>query len=196
MCKDKNIFIDLIKLQLNKNQLGEKMLEGFLGPVIIMLMRICDVTVGTFRTILVVQGRKYLAGLAGFFEVLIWVFAIRFIFQHLEHIPNLFGYAIGFGLGNVLGISLEQRIGLGYVQLNIISMLHADIIVDKLRESQFGATLIPGEGGSGGVAMIYCVVPRKMQREVIRLIESIDKKSFISVQSAIPYRGYLHGARK
>ncbi len=97
------------------------MLFGILGPFIIMLMRICDVTIGTLRTILVVQGRKYLAGIAGFFEVLIWVFAIRFIMEHLDNIANLFGYAAGFALGNIIGITLEQRIGLGFVQLNIIS---------------------------------------------------------------------------
>jgi uncharacterized protein YebE (UPF0316 family) len=172
------------------------MFEGFIGPILIMLMRIVDVTIGTFRTILVVQGRKYLAGITGFLEVLIWVFAIRFIFQHLDNVYNLFGYAIGFGLGNLLGISLEQKIGLGFVQLNIISLLDADRIANTLRQSKFGVTILPGEGGSGGVSVIMCVVPRKEQRKIVDLIESIDKKAFISVQSALPYRGFMHGARK
>ena len=65
------------------------------GALLIMMMRICDVTIGTFRTILIVQGRKLLAGTAGFFEVLIWVFAIRFVFQHLDNLANFFGYAVG-----------------------------------------------------------------------------------------------------
>ena len=45
------------------------MLESILGAFIIMVMRICDVSIGTMRTILVVQGRKYFAGLAGMIEV-------------------------------------------------------------------------------------------------------------------------------
>ena len=45
------------------------MFDGILGAIVIMSLRICDVTIGTFRTILVVQGRRFLAGLAGFFEV-------------------------------------------------------------------------------------------------------------------------------
>ena len=56
--------------------------------LLIMCMRICDVSIDTFRMILVVQGKKYLAGTAGFFEVLIWIFAIRFIMQHLDNIAN------------------------------------------------------------------------------------------------------------
>jgi uncharacterized protein YebE (UPF0316 family) len=73
------------------------MFDTIAGAVLIMLMRVGDVSIGTIRTILIVQGKKYLAGIAGFFEVLIWVFAIRFIFQHLDNHANLFGYALGFG---------------------------------------------------------------------------------------------------
>ncbi len=172
------------------------MFETFLGPVLIMLMRIGDVSIGTFRTILVVQGRKYLAGIAGFFEVLIWVFAIRFIMQNLEFLPNLFGYAAGFALGNVIGITIEQKIGLGFVQLNIISRHFTDQIANMLRKSRYGLTILPGEGGSGGVAIIVMIAPRKHQKNLIKKVEEIDSKAFITVNHALPYRGFFHGARK
>ncbi|HPI37896.1 MAG TPA: DUF5698 domain-containing protein [Ignavibacteriaceae bacterium] len=166
------------------------------GALLIMMMRICDVTIGTFRTILIVQGRKLLAGTAGFFEVLIWVFAIRFVFQHLDNLANFFGYAVGFGIGNILGITLEQKVGLGYVQFNIISKLFPDQIADALRKSKYGVTILPGEGGSGGVAILMCIAPRKHQKRIIEIIEDIDKTAFINIQSSIPYRGFMHGARK
>lgn len=166
------------------------------GALLIMGMRICDVSIGTIRTILVVQGRKYLAGITGFVEVLIWVFAIRFIFQHLDNTYNLFGYAIGFGIGNLLGISIEQKIGLGYIQLNIISKHFTDKIADALRTNKYGATIMPGEGGSGGVAVIIVIAKRKSQNKVMKLIESIDPEAFITIQSSIPYRGFIHGSRK
>jgi hypothetical protein len=35
-----------------------------------------------------------------------------------------------------------------------------------------------------------------MQRKIINIIEDIDKNSFITVQHALPYRGFMHGARK
>lgn len=172
------------------------MLDALLGALLIMSMRICDVTIGTIRTILVVQGKKYLAGFAGFFEVLIWVFAIRFIMQNLDVILNLFGYATGFAIGNILGITIEQKIGLGYVQINIISRYFTDSIANALRTSRYGVTILPGEGGSGGVAVIVVIISRKVQRKVIQLIESIDKDAFITVQHSLPYRGFVHGSRK
>lgn len=83
------------------------MLKSIAGGLFIMFMRICDVSIGTIRTILVVQGKKYLAGIAGSIEVLIWILAKSFIFQNLDQIPNIFGYSLGFGLGNILSINIK-----------------------------------------------------------------------------------------
>ncbi len=172
------------------------MIESFYGAFIIMLMRICDVTIGTIRTILVVQGKKYYAGLAGTIEVLIWVFAIRYIFQHLDHIQNLFGYAIGFGLGNILGISIEQKIGFGFAQLNIISKKASSQIAEALRKGKYAVTVLPASGISGEISILVIIVPRKNQKKIITLIESIDENAFITVQHSLPYRGFFHGSRK
>ncbi len=49
--------------------------------------------------------------------------------------------------------------------------------------------LLRGRGGTGGVSIIVLITPRKNQREVIKLIESIDKNAFITVQHSLPYRG-------
>ena len=166
------------------------------GAVLIMCMRICDVSIDTFRMILVIQGKKYLAGTAGFFEVLIWIFAIRFIMQHLDNIANLFGYATGYGLGNIIGITIEQKIGLGHVQLSVISRHYTDLIADTLRKSKYGVTILPGEGGSGGVSIIVLITPRKSQRKVINLIESIDPNAFITIQYSLPYRGFMKFTRR
>ena len=172
------------------------MIDSLFGSILIMCMRICDVGLGTMRTILVVQGKKYYAGMAGFFEVLIWVFAIRYIFQHLDYIPNLFGYVVGFTIGNIIGITIEQKIGLGFAQLTIISKHYTDKIADTLRKSRFGVMILPGEGGAGGVSIIVLIVPRNKQKKIVELIESIDKDAFITIQHSLPYRGFRHGARK
>jgi len=171
------------------------MIGIILGALLIMCMRICDVTIDTIRLILVVQGRKYLAGIAGFFEILIWIFAIRYVMQHLDVILNLFGYATGFGLGNVIGITIEQKIGFGFAQLNVISRHFTDEIANELRKMRHGVTILPAEGGTGGVSIIVVITPRKVQRQVISLIESIDNKAFITVQHSVPYRGFMHGGK-
>lgn len=172
------------------------MFESILGALLIMAMRVCDVSIGTMRTILVVQGRKYFAAATGFFEVLIWVFAIRFVMQQLDNVYNLIGYAAGFAIGNIIGITIEQKIGLGFVQLNVISMHATDAIADKLRKMKQGVTILPAEGASGGRSIIMVIAARKHQKKLIKQIEEVDNNAFITVQHSLPYRGFIHGARK
>jgi hypothetical protein len=45
-------------------------------PLGIVFIRICDVSLGTLRIVLISKGHKYLAPILGFFEVLIWLLAI------------------------------------------------------------------------------------------------------------------------
>jgi len=171
-------------------------MENILGALLIMGLRMIDVSLGTFRTILVVQAKKYLAASVGFFEVLIWIFAMRYIFQNLDNIYNLVGYALGFSLGNILGIALEEKIALGYVQVNIISLYYADKIADELRKAKFGVTILPAEGGSGGMSLLVILIRRRDLKSAKKIIDKIDKKSFMTVQHSRPYRGFIHGSRK
>ncbi len=160
-----------------------------------MCLRIIDVSIGTIRTLFTVQGRKFQAGALGFVEVTIWVFAIRHIMLHLDNIFNIFGYSTGFAFGTIIGITMEQKLGTGFNQLYVISMYFADKIADELRKSNIGVTILPGEGTRGGVAILLIIITRKRQKELIKLIENIDPKAFISIQSAIPYRGYISPRR-
>lgn len=171
------------------------MIETVGGAILIAFMRICDVTIGTFRTITVVQGRKYQAAVAGFFEVLIWIFAMRYIVQHLDNIYNLIGYALGFSLGNILGISLEEKVALGYVQVNIISPHKSEVIAKILREKKFGVTILPAEGKSGELSILIAIIKRKFLQDLMKTVEVIDKRAFITIQSSRPYRGFIHGSR-
>lgn len=171
------------------------MFTTLIGAFLIMVMRICDVTIGTFRTIMVVQSKKYHAAIAGFFEVLIWILAMRYIVKHMDNTYNLIGYALGFALGNILGITLEQRVALGYVQVNIVSRNHKDEIADELRKSKFGVTILPAEGKSGELSILIAIIKRKLLDDLMKKVESIDKNAFITVQTSRPYRGFLHGSR-
>lgn len=171
------------------------MLNLFLGAAFIALMRVCDVTIGTFRTLLVVQGRKYLAAVAGFFEVSIWLLAMRYIFLHLDNVYNFIGYATGFALGNILGITLEQKVALGYVQVNIVSRNHSAEIASKMRDSKFGVTILPAEGKSGELSILFAIIKRKNLDALMKITESIDKRAFVTVQASMPFRGFIHGSR-
>lgn len=164
---------------------------NILGALFIMCLRIIDVSIGTVRTLMVVQGRKLYAGILGAIEVTVWLIAIRHIMIHLDNVWNILGYSIGFGLGNIIGITIEQFFGIGFIQVYIVSIHHADKLALELRKNKFGVTILPAEGGSSGYAILVVLLERKRQKELLKIIDEIDPKAFISIQSAIPYRGYF-----
>jgi len=165
------------------------------GMFFIFCARICDVSLGTLRMLNVVKGHKYKAAAYGFVEVLVWIIAIRFIMQNLDNIWNVFGYSTGFAIGTIIGVSIENKFGTGYLQLYIISKHHTDEIADKLRALRVGVTIMPGEGARSGVAILVLIILAKRRTEIIRTVESIDAKAFISIQPAIPYRGFIHSRK-
>lgn len=171
------------------------MMGIFYDALFIMFCRIADVSLGTLRTLSVVKGKKYAASLYGFIEVTIWIIAVRHIMLNLDSLWNILGYSTGFSIGTILGVTIENKFGKGFIQIYVVSMHKAEVIADRLRRLKVGVTMLPGEGTRGGVAIIVIVISVRRQKEVIKVIESIDPNSFISVQTAVPYRGFIHSRK-
>ena len=54
-------------------------------PLLIFVARIMDVSIGTLRVIFVAKGYRIYAPILGFFEVIIWLLAIRQILNHINN---------------------------------------------------------------------------------------------------------------
>src|SRR5659263_708349 len=62
-------------------------------PLLIFTARVLDMTLDTLRIIFISRGRKFLATFFGFFEIIIWLFAIGQIMQNLTNITYYLAYA-------------------------------------------------------------------------------------------------------
>jgi uncharacterized protein YebE (UPF0316 family) len=151
-------------------------------PIFIVLARICDVTVGTLRIIVLSRGHRYLAPLLGFFEVLIWITVIGKIMQNLNNPVCYIAYASGFALGNFVGIIVEERLAMGIVVIRIITRQEAPQLIDALRQAGHGVTNIPAEGSRGRVNVIFTVVKRKHLEDVEMTIRRFNPRAFYSIE--------------
>ena len=70
-------------------------------PLMIFLARIADVTFGTIRIIFISRGVKNLATIFGFCEIMIWLFAISQIIQHVSNFVYYMAYASGYAKGDL-----------------------------------------------------------------------------------------------
>lgn len=81
-------------------------------PLLIFVSRLADVSLATLRHIFVSKGYKTLVPILGFFEVLIWLIAIRQIFNNVDNIACYLAWAGGFSAGTYLGMYLEEKIAI------------------------------------------------------------------------------------
>jgi uncharacterized protein YebE (UPF0316 family) len=151
-------------------------------PLIIFLARILDVSIGTIRIVMVSRGKKLLAPLLGFLEVLIWIIAIGEIMQNLDNWINIVAYAAGFATGNYIGLIIEERLAMGVVRIQIITIKSASDLIAKLKSSGYGITHHEATGANGKVSIIYSIINRTDMSRVINLIKNYNPNAFYSVE--------------
>jgi uncharacterized protein YebE (UPF0316 family) len=165
------------------------------GILFVFLLRMIGVAIGTVRILLTNRGNELWSGTLGFFEVLVYVIGIGVVVQDLTDIPMLLSYCFGFSVGTVVGIRIEQRMAMGYVNLRAISRAQSAQIANALRDAGFGATLSHGEGRDGSVGIITATVSRKHSRRAMQLVHQLDPDAFMVADEARAVaRGWLPSA--
>lgn len=168
-----------------------------LNAVMIFALRIIDVSLGTIRMIFIIQGRRIVAALIGFVEVTIFLVAISKAIAGMHNVVSVIAYSGGFACGTLVGITIEHKLALGWSHIRIISQRFSQQIAVALRQAGFGVTVVPGEGMKGPVELVYTTVRRKQTRQVIKIVESIDREAFITLHdSRHIFRGHVAANKK
>jgi uncharacterized protein YebE (UPF0316 family) len=151
-------------------------------PVLIFLARILDVTIGTIRILFVSRGHKLWAPILGFFEVVVWLLAIGQIMQNLTNWVCYIAYGCGFAMGNLIGISLEEKLAFGKLVVRIIVGTGADKLIQRLRLKGFGVTSMEARGAQGRVKVVYLVIERGDLETVTDTLQRTNPKAFYTVE--------------
>lgn len=160
-------------------------LHILLTGLFIFFARIVDVSIGTVRTIVTVQGRTRLAFILGFFEVTLWVTIISAIVKQIYTAPILaIFYGLGFATGNVVGIAIERKMALGHSALHAFSKQAGEAIAARLRQRGQVVTTFQGEGRDGPVTEVLVVCRRKDIRWIIESVKAEDPDAFYVIAQA------------
>ncbi len=151
-------------------------------PFLIFIARICDVTIGTVRIVMVAKGQKILAPVLGFFEVLIWLLAISRIFENLDNWVCYLAYGAGFAAGNYIGLYVEERLAMGIIKIQIITSKPADLLIEKLVAAGYGITHQDAKGGVDHVSIIYSIIKRTELPQMVEHIKTYNPNAFYSVE--------------
>ena len=159
-------------------------------PILIFISRLGDVTMATLRHIFISKGFKKIVPILGFFEVLIWLVAMRQVFSHLNNAACFIAWAAGFSAGTYLGMYIEERLAIGAQIIRIITNESIDELTDALKRNHQGVTIVDGKGAMDPVKLIFTIVKRANKKEVLMLIETHAPNAFYSIEDV---KGSEHG---
>jgi uncharacterized protein YebE (UPF0316 family) len=157
-------------------------LPAWLTAGIILALQTGNITLDTVRTLSVARGRRAISWLTGFGQSLLFVLAIASVLQNLHQPWNLLAYAAGFATGNVLGITIENRLAPGHSLLRIISRGRGPEIAQSLRNAGRGVTELSGRGHDGAVSVLMCHVPRRQVGLVRQTVNGMDAEAFMTAE--------------
>jgi uncharacterized protein YebE (UPF0316 family) len=157
-------------------------LSSWTVPLLIFAAEMCVVTLATLRIIFIGRGHTVLAPTLGFGEIVIWLFAVGKTMQNLHDPACFLAFALGFTLGNLLGIVIEKKLAMGMVNVRIITHRDASDLIDALRAASFGVTCVNGQGATGPVQVVMSIVKRRQLAEVVALIQEYHPQAFYAVE--------------
>jgi uncharacterized protein YebE (UPF0316 family) len=165
-----------------------------IAGILVFLARVVNVSMSTVRSLLAMRGQSKLATVISFFESLIFIVAISQVLQNVDNIWNILGYSSGFAVGTWTGLKIEERLALGYAEVQVITQSTSNELANALRGAGYGVTEVVGQGLRGQVRVMTIVANRRDVPAITALASKIDEKAFVTVDSASHvYRGHMQG---
>lgn len=161
---------------------GSDVFKWVIIPFFIFAARVIDVSLGTMRIVFVSRGLKYFAPLVGFFEVIIWLLAIRTIMQNLNNVACYIAYGAGFAVGTFVGLYIEKSLAIGKSVVRIITHKDSTELINHLRKEGYGVTSMEAQGTNGKVHVIFMIIRRQDYETVTEIIRQFNPKAFYTVE--------------
>jgi uncharacterized protein YebE (UPF0316 family) len=151
---------------------------------------LATVSVGlwTVRVAVTAKGRKLAAAVVAAVEAIVFVVAFSRVAQGLQSPGPLVAYAIGVGLGTLLGLMLHARVARGHAQVEVVAPGNPARLLDALRDRGWPTTAITGCGLSGTVLVASITVDERRLADLLDDLGQLAPQAFWTVTP-------LHAAR-
>lgn len=153
----------------------------FLLCIKIFIARVVDVSLATFVTVSTVKGKRLLATILGFIDVIIWFLVVKEALNtELDSIWIAISYAGGYALGTFIGGTLSSILINGMISVQVILDNEKDINI--IRESGYAVSEIECTGKDNTKkTMLFIEVDKKHLKDLKNIIKQIDDKAFMVV---------------
>jgi uncharacterized protein YebE (UPF0316 family) len=142
---------------------------------LIVLARITDVSLGTIRTVSVVQGRRAFAAVLGFCEAVVFISVVAKVLLNMNQPVYALAYGLGFATGTYLGMLIEQRLAFGK-QLVFLLTPKGPELAEILRAGDYRVAQVKGHTRDGDLTILCVEIPRREAQKLIRLASVVDER--------------------
>ncbi|MGX8797477.1 DUF2179 domain-containing protein [Fusibacter sp. JL298sf-3] len=149
----------------------------------IVFAKIVEVSLATIRMVLITKGERKIGAFIAFFEVTLWVLLVSSVLDNIMGDPlRIFAYALGFAVGNYMGSLIEEKIGIGLSEMQIIAAESSGKkLAGLLRDKGYAVTVIYGEGRQCKRNVLLMYVPRKKIKTLSNIVKDADNSAVITV---------------
>ena len=166
-------------------------LPQILTCLLICGVKIIEMSVQSIRVIMQVKGQRLESTLLAFLECVIWGLVTSAVITTLaDNMYWLFAYCVGFAAGIYFGSVLENKLALGETNLQlIVDEDDGNKIIEYLVDSDRGFTAFEGFGYEGKKFKINTVIPRKVEKQILKDIHNMTPHAFLVISGIGAYVG-------
>lgn len=160
----------------------------------IFLARIIDVSISTFRTMIMVRKKSIFTPILAFCEVFIWFIAARKALNtNIDSILIPIFYSLGYATGTYIGGCLSRKFIKNINSIEVTTSRNNMKLINGLRREGYAVSVISLKNNYREKKDLLIVdVKSKNTQEAVRLIQELDPKAFIVVQDTkIVHNGYI-----
>ena len=160
----------------------------------IFLARIVDVSISTFRMMIMVRKKSIFTPILAFCEVFVWFIAVRRALNtNIDSILIPIFYSLGYATGTYIGGCLSRKFIKNVNSIEVTTSRGNMKLINALRSECCGVSDIGIKNNySDKKDLLLVDVKSKNTQETIKLIKELDAKAFIVVKDTkIVHNGYI-----
>jgi|SRR5690554_2504043 len=157
--------------------------------LLLLLLQLVYVPMLALRTISMVKKLTLLTAVFGFLESIVYVFGLAIVFSGEQSVLQMVVYALGFALGLIVGIHVENKIAIGYTSILVNIKELNESFIKALREGGFGVTVFQGEGKDSPRYRLDILTKRSRENELFAYIEKFEPQAFVLAYEPTRFKG-------
>ena len=161
----------------------------------IFFARIIDVSIATFRTMIMVKKKSFITPILAFCEVFIWFMAARKALNtEINSIMIPICYSLGYATGTYLGGFLSRKFIKNINTIEVTTKKNNKKLINNLRSRGLALSIIELKEpyNKERKDLIIIDLKSKLTGETIKLIKEIDNKAFIVVRDTkVVHNGFV-----